>query len=58
VHIVHLPRAAQLSIEPTCPGFCTGFPGADEIDHLHRTLYLEGHHRFIEVQPDFATLAS
>jgi len=58
VLIAHLLRAAQLSIEPTCPGFCAGFPGADEIDQLYRTIYLEWHRRFIEAQPDFATLAS
>jgi len=58
VLIAHLLHAARLSIEPTCPGFCAGFPGADEIDQLYRTIYLEWHRRFIEAQPDFATLAS
>jgi cystathionine beta-lyase/cystathionine gamma-synthase len=58
VLIAHLLRAAQLTIEPSCPGFCAGFPAPDEIDRLYRTLYLECHHRFIEAQPDFAELAS
>ena len=58
VLLAHMLRAAQLCIEPFCPGFCNGFPGAEEIDHLYRGIYLEWHRRFIEAQPDFTTLAS
>lgn len=58
VLVAHLLRAAQLTIEPDCPGFCAGFPSADEIDRLYRDIYLEWHRRFIEAQPDFSTLAS
>ncbi|MEZ4601573.1 MAG: aminotransferase class I/II-fold pyridoxal phosphate-dependent enzyme [Syntrophotaleaceae bacterium] len=56
--IAHMLRAAQLAIEPSCPGFCAGFPEADEIDRLYRTAYLAYHRRFIEAQPDFTILAS
>ena len=58
VLIAHLLRAARLTIEPICPGFCSGFPEADEIDRLYRTIYLEWQRRFIEAQPDFEILAS
>jgi hypothetical protein len=58
VLMAHLLRAAHLTIEPSCPGFCAGFPEADEIDRLYRDIYLEWHRRFIEAQPDFAILAS
>jgi len=58
VLLAHMLRAAQLCIEPFRPGFCSGFPEAEEIDHLYRSIYLEWHRRFIEAQPDFTTLAS
>lgn len=58
VLVAHLLRAAQLTIEPCCPGFCAGFPEAPAIDSLYRSTYLEWQQRFIEAQPDFSTLAS
>ncbi len=58
VLVAHFLRAAELTIEPSCPGFCSGFPAAEEIDRLYRSTYLEYHRRFIDAQPDFATLAT
>ncbi len=57
VLIAHLLQAARIFIEPSCPGFCAGFPSAEVIDGLYRETYLDVHRRFIEAQPDFITLA-
>ncbi len=57
VLLAHLLRAAELTIEPSVPGFCSGFPGAQQIDALYRDTYLDVHRRFIESQPDFVELA-
>jgi O-acetylhomoserine/O-acetylserine sulfhydrylase-like pyridoxal-dependent enzyme len=56
--IVHLKRAAEVTIDPAVPGFSAGFPDQDEIDRVYRETYLEVHRRFIEAQPDLLSLAA
>jgi cystathionine beta-lyase/cystathionine gamma-synthase len=56
--IAHMARAAALSIEPDHPGFCAGFPPAEEIDRVYRETYADIHRRYIEAQPSFESLMS
>lgn len=49
--IVHLKRAAAVSIDPEVPGFSEQFPSAERIDQLYRDTYMDVHRRHIEAQP-------
>ncbi|MEN0020549.1 MAG: aminotransferase class I/II-fold pyridoxal phosphate-dependent enzyme, partial [Planctomycetota bacterium] len=49
--IVHLLQAAKATLEHDRPGFCDGFPGADEIDAIYRKHYLDVHRRYAEHLP-------
>jgi O-acetylhomoserine/O-acetylserine sulfhydrylase-like pyridoxal-dependent enzyme len=56
VLLAHFVRAAELALEPACPGFVQGFPGPDEIDALHREIYVDVHRRHVEAQPAMRAL--
>jgi len=54
VLIAHLIRAAELAIEPDCPGFVEHFPGADELDALYESTYVDVHRRYAASRPAMA----
>jgi O-acetylhomoserine/O-acetylserine sulfhydrylase-like pyridoxal-dependent enzyme len=43
--LAHLLQAAEIAIEPECPGFVAHFPRPREIDALYETIYVETHRR-------------
>jgi hypothetical protein len=49
--LAHLMRAAELAIEPDCPGFVSHFPSTDDIDRLYRETYVDVHRRYAESRP-------
>jgi O-acetylhomoserine (thiol)-lyase len=54
--LAHLLQAAQLALEPACPGFLGHFAQAHEIDALYETIYLDVHRRYAASRPRMATL--
>ncbi len=56
VLLAHFLRAAELSLEPVCPGFGQGFPSPEEIDALYREVYTDVHRRHVEAQPSMRAL--
>jgi cystathionine beta-lyase/cystathionine gamma-synthase len=49
--VAHLMRAAQLAIEPGCPGFVGQFPPAAEVDRLYESTYVDVHRRYAASRP-------
>jgi hypothetical protein len=49
--VAHLMRAAQLAIEPGCPGFVGRFPPAAEVDRLYESTYVDVHRRYAASRP-------
>ncbi len=54
--VAHLIKAAQLALEPVCPGFCKKFPSAAKIDAIYRKHDAEVHKRFVEAQAPMSEL--
>jgi len=49
--LAHLMRAAELAIEPDCPGFVRHFPSGRDIDQLYRDTYVDVHRRYADSRP-------
>jgi hypothetical protein len=49
-------RAAELAIEPACPGFAAHFPAPDEVDRLYQEAYVDVHRRYAASRPGMARL--
>jgi cystathionine beta-lyase/cystathionine gamma-synthase len=49
--VAHLMRAAQLAIEPGCPGFVGQFPPAAAVDRLYESTYVDVHRRYAASRP-------
>jgi O-acetylhomoserine/O-acetylserine sulfhydrylase-like pyridoxal-dependent enzyme len=43
--IAHLMQAAEIALEPDCPGFMAHFPPQHEIEALYESVYVETHRR-------------
>jgi O-acetylhomoserine (thiol)-lyase len=54
--LAHFMQAAQLALEPACPGFAAGFPAAADIDALYERVYLDVHRRFLRSRLSMAQL--
>jgi cystathionine beta-lyase/cystathionine gamma-synthase len=54
--IAHLMRAAQISIEPTSPGFVAQFPAPEDVDRLYESTYVDVHRRYAASRPGMARL--
>jgi O-acetylhomoserine/O-acetylserine sulfhydrylase-like pyridoxal-dependent enzyme len=52
--LAHLMRAADLAIEPSCPGFLSGFAPAASIDQLYESTYVDVHRRYAASRPGLA----
>jgi O-acetylhomoserine (thiol)-lyase len=44
--MAHLIRAAELALEPGCPGFVAQFGAPDDIDRLYQETYVDVHRRY------------
>jgi hypothetical protein len=54
--LAHLMRAAELAIEPACPGFLAHFPAPSEVDRLYQETYVDVHRRYAASRPSMAQL--
>jgi O-acetylhomoserine/O-acetylserine sulfhydrylase-like pyridoxal-dependent enzyme len=54
--LAHLMRAAELALEPVCPGFCAHFQSPQELDALYETTYVDVHRRYAASKPRMAAL--
>ena len=54
--LAQLMRAAELTLEPACPGFLGHFPPPDELDHLYESTYVDVHRRYAASRPRMARL--
>lgn len=54
--LAHLMRAAELALEPECPGFLAHFPAPEEVDRLYRDTYVDVHRRYAASRPDMRRL--
>lgn len=54
--INHFVQAAELVIDPVCPGFSGKFPPPAAVDELYRETYLDVHTRWIDQIPAFDDL--
>jgi len=54
--LAHLMRAAELAIEPGCPGFLAHFPAPAEMDRLYEDTYVDVHRRYAASRPRMAQL--
>jgi cystathionine beta-lyase/cystathionine gamma-synthase len=54
--LAHLMRAAELAIEPDCPGFVARFPSPGEIDRLYEETYVDVHRRYARSRPRMASM--
>jgi cystathionine beta-lyase/cystathionine gamma-synthase len=54
--IGHLMRAAEIALEPACPGFMRGFPAPEELDALYERIYSDVHGRYARARPRMADL--
>ncbi len=54
--IAHFIRTSQLVIDPVIDGFTEQFMQADEVDELHRSVYLQIHQAWIDEQPKVGEL--
>jgi O-acetylhomoserine/O-acetylserine sulfhydrylase-like pyridoxal-dependent enzyme len=53
--LAHLMQAAEIAIEPGCPGFLARFPAPDEIDRLYEETYVDVHRRYARSRPRMAS---
>ena len=49
-------RAAELAIEPECPGFLAHFPAPADVDRLYEETYVDVHRRYAASRPRMARL--
>lgn len=54
--LAHLMRAAELAIEPDCPGFVAQFPSPGEIDRLYEEIYVDVHRRYARSRPRMTSM--
>jgi cystathionine beta-lyase/cystathionine gamma-synthase len=54
--LAHLMRAAELALEPECPGFTAHFPSPAELDSLYESTYVDVHRRYAASKPGMAEL--
>jgi O-acetylhomoserine (thiol)-lyase len=54
--LAHIIQTAALALEPACPGFVAGFPGAEEIDALYEKVYVDVHQRYVRSRPRMSQL--
>ena len=54
--LAHLMRAAELTLEPVCPGFLGHFPAPDALDRLYESTYVDVHRRYAASRPRMARL--
>jgi cystathionine beta-lyase/cystathionine gamma-synthase len=54
--LAHLMRAAELAIEPDCPGFVAQFPSPGEIDQLYEETYVDVHRRYARSRPRMTSM--
>jgi O-acetylhomoserine/O-acetylserine sulfhydrylase-like pyridoxal-dependent enzyme len=54
--LAHLMRAAELAIEPDCPGFVAQFPSPGEIDRLYEETYVDVHRRYARSRPRMTSM--
>jgi hypothetical protein len=51
-------QAAELALEPECPGFMAHFAPPDEIDALFESTYVDVHRRYAASRPRMRQLLS
>jgi cystathionine beta-lyase/cystathionine gamma-synthase len=56
--LAHLMQAAQLALEPECPGFTRYFGQPHEIDALYESTYVDVHRRYAASRPRMQQLLS
>jgi O-acetylhomoserine/O-acetylserine sulfhydrylase-like pyridoxal-dependent enzyme len=56
--LAHLMQAAQLALEPDCPGFTRHFGQPHEIDALYESTYVDVHRRYAASRPRMQQLLS
>jgi O-acetylhomoserine/O-acetylserine sulfhydrylase-like pyridoxal-dependent enzyme len=49
--LAHLMQAAELTLEPTCPGFMQHFPAPAALDDLYESTYVDVHRRYAASRP-------
>jgi len=49
--LAHLMQAAELALEPECPGFTQHFGQPHEIDELYESIYVDVHRRYAAGRP-------
>ena len=58
IFVAHLQKAAEMVIDPECPGFSQGFPSGEKIDEIYRSVYTDVHQRFIAATPQYEKLTA
>jgi O-acetylhomoserine/O-acetylserine sulfhydrylase-like pyridoxal-dependent enzyme len=56
--LAHMMQAAELALEPECPGFIAHFAPPDEIDALFESTYVDVHRRYAASRPRMRQLLS
>ena len=56
--LAHMMQAAELALEPECPGFIAHFAPPDEIDALFESTYVDVHRRYAASRPRMRELLS
>jgi O-acetylhomoserine (thiol)-lyase len=54
--VAHLMHAAELTMEPDCPGFLRHFPAPEAIDELYESTYVDVHRRYAASRPRMGRL--
>ncbi len=56
--LAHLMQAAELALEPECPGFTRHFGQPHEIDGLYESIYVDVHRRYAASRPRMQQMLS
>jgi O-acetylhomoserine/O-acetylserine sulfhydrylase-like pyridoxal-dependent enzyme len=56
--LAHMMQAAELALEPECPGFMAHFAPPDEVDALFESTYVDVHRRYAASRPRMRELLS
>jgi O-acetylhomoserine (thiol)-lyase len=56
--LAHLMQAAELALEPECPGFSRHFGQPHEIDALYESIYVDVHRRYAASRPRMQQMLS
>jgi O-acetylhomoserine/O-acetylserine sulfhydrylase-like pyridoxal-dependent enzyme len=56
--LAHMMQAAELALEPECPGFMAHFAPPDEVDALFESTYVDVHRRYAASRPRMRQLLS